>query len=173
MVVEVTETNANLLFQVGLAVECPLESHLDIEIEAKLREMVKEFIARKDTSRAFLFSEGDRAVGFIAADLDDKWFPKGAKPHPELVGYGHVAKIGVIPEQGPECALLLIGAVEDWLKSRGTKGAWLDYLPYGGKKFGQTGYSRLGYAYSRMGYIDIDEFADSRDRTRRIAVKHW
>lgn len=164
----VCAANADVLLQLRLAVDPPRN---DADAE-KTRKKVQQLVAAKDRAAAFIFLEEDRAVGYIVVNLSLK-LHSDAPPLPKLDGYGHISVIGVMREaRGKGSAQTLLHEGEKWLKSKGTKGAWLDYLPHlvGGKIRKKGG----RHPYHRLGYKDVASFRDTKkNRERRIAVKHW
>lgn len=164
----VCAANADVLLQVRLAVDPPRDDAGAKETRSKVQQLV----AAKDRAAAFIFLEEDRAVGYIVVNLSLK-LHSDAPPLPELDGYGHISVIGVMAEaRGKGGAQALLHEGEKWLKSKGTKGAWLDYLPHlvGGKIRKKGG----RHPYHRLGYKDVASFQDTKkNRERRIAAKTW
>lgn len=155
-IIEITEANAGLLLEARQTVDgTPTDM-------AKLLRAVTGY-ATGAKQKAFVIQEEGVVCGYIGVDYDGHEFPVGATKTDGMEAYGHIAKVGVsVAAQGKGFATQLLQAAEQWLKSRGAKGVWLDYLANNEPAV------RL---YQRNGYVDVDEFQDTQNRTRRIAAK--
>ncbi len=171
MVVEVTAENVGLLLLVEVEARENSEAPSETEM-AEAKKRADGLVAAKDRAKAFLYMQGDKAVGYIVADISkpNRVWLKGANSLDKLEELGHIARTGVIPSaRKADVALALLFEAERWLRSLGVKGAWLDYLPNRKRRGGVSRHC----PYGLIGYADIEEFTDSKDRIRRIAVKKW
>jgi len=155
---QITESDANLLFEVRFAVDGPFAD------PEKVWREVRKYAAGKEC-RAYVVCEGDVAIGYVECKLNDD-LPAGAPPLDGLESIGHVARIGVRKEARVRgIGKQLLEQAELWLRSEGKSGACLGY---------HSQNTEAEAFYARCGYRDVAVFKDgAKDRMRKIAVKKW
>ncbi len=153
----ITKDNSNLLFQARFNIDGPFT-----QPEGLWQEVAK--YARGTDHRAYVIREKGTVLGYVELKLDENELPNGAPLLPELMGLGHIARIGVRKDsRGHGLGKRLLHTAEKWLQTKGKAGDWLDY--YSDNVPACT-------LYSNAGYRNIVGFDDG-GRVRRIAVKKW
>ena len=154
MIVQITEDNLELLLEVGSKVDGPFDD------EKEVRRKIQKF-AKRDDCRAFLFVEDGIPLGYVTCKTHEE--PTVADHESLVAPFGHIAKIGVREDaRGKGIGKQLLEAGEQWIKSMGLPGSWLDYIPTETRKRFYREYEVLAE------YTETDA-----DYSRRIAVKKW
>ncbi len=154
MIVQVTKANLELLFEVGSQVDGPYKD------PDKARRWMLKFTKREDC-RAFLFVEDGVPFGYVGCKFHEK--PADLDYASLVEPFGHIAKIGVREDaRGKGIGKQLLEAGEQWIRSMGLPGAWLDYIPTETRMRFYREYNVLAE------YTETD-----KTYTRRIAVKKW
>jgi GNAT superfamily N-acetyltransferase len=154
MIVQITEANLELLFEVSSLVDGPFDD--ENEVRRKIRKFTK-----RDTCRAFIFVEDGVPLGYVGCKFHEK--PADLDYESQVDSFGHIAKIGVREDaRGKGIGKQLLLAGEQWIRSVGLPGVWLDYIPTETRKRFYREYEVLAE------YTETD-----KTYKRRIAVKKW
>ena len=140
---EVTSSNRDSLISI--------REEVDGEDREKLeREAVK--YTEVDGRKAFIIKDGDRVIGYVEIDFGEE-FPLGTPGDTiDATKFAHLARIGRSSDYKDQgIGQKLLQQAEEWAKSNGKTGMWLDYLA------DNIGAVKL---YQTAGYEDIAEFKD-------------
>ncbi len=119
--IKITQENLHRLTGVRSLID-PAFNHAAV----KKAEMLK-YTTSTDRA-AFIYEEANNCLGYVEIILTEE-LPQGAPRLEKLRAYGHIVRIGVISTARHRgIGAKLLAHAEEWLKSQGKCGAWLDYL---------------------------------------------
>jgi ribosomal protein S18 acetylase RimI-like enzyme len=158
MITNIHDGNTQLLEKVRGVVDGPFKDPSLLKTEAR------KYAAGRNCL-AIVYCEGAKALGYIECKLEEPELPPGAPQNiPELNGLGHIARLGVVEEARHRgIAKKLVKLAEDWFRSQGKSGIWLDYLA------GNEARERLYKEYKLV--IQFEE--PVKGGQRKIVMKRW
>ena len=116
--------------------------------------------------KAIISMEGDVPTGFVEMMIESSDLHQDS-PAIDLEGLAHIVRIAVVEQYRRRgIGEALMNQADEWAKTHGKKGIWLDYL---------AANEKAGKLYEKLGYKDAVEFVDTKkkQKIRRVTVKYF